>query len=1294
MNIRKLVPRLPLLLQFARVVTAATLGSRLTCVLLIVAYVWQLAIAQTAVSEGQRIIHENWTFRDGAPEGVEALAQTTDGFLWLGAPAGLVHFDGNRFEPFRSPFGDQLMSTAVHALFGSPTGGLWVGYLYGGFSFVKNGRVINFADTASLTGAVNGFAQDRHGIVWAATIKGLWRFDGSSWQQMTAEWNAPPGHMAQVGFDRDGILWALALGTEMEATELFYLPPESRQFRKAGNVLVANFTWDADHTVVTTHELRPRERGSRIDLENSLPAYPILRKDSGQFVDRTNGIWLTPVHDPFVMRYPAIEPLTESISKASPRNSEIYQVNPNQFAMLVDREGNVWFGDRTGVHRFSYSPVIKLQLPKENPYFALAPDAGGVVWIVAGNYESSILYRVAADKDQEKSRENVQHFAYRARDNTLWFGGQAGLWHMVNGSLTRVDFPHELADKADRLQTITEDRSGGMWVSFGLFGLYRYANGVWTPYGSLRDLPPGALIAFSDKLGRVWFGYPNGRLALVDGARVQVFGPSDGIRVGNITAIYGRGPQVWIGGEFGLQQFDDGRFHTITSVDEELLRGISGIVETANGDLWLNGLGGIFHVRRAEIMEGLKKPAYKVSGERFGRRDGVPGIAFQLQPLPTAIEGTDGRLWFTVMNGVVWLDPTRASNKTPPPPVSIQSVSADDKAYVLGQSLRFPARTSNIQISYAAVSLLNPEAIHFRYKLQETDKEWHVVATSTPMSYRNLPPGLYHFVVNASDSNGIWSDKNAIAEFTILPAFYQTNWFRILCAAMILAFVGFGYRWRIRAIEKRNRDLALQVKERTAELEVSKEKAEAANNAKSAFLASVSHDLRTPLNGILGYAQILKKSGLTEKQQSGLDVIEQSGDHLLTLINDILELSRIEAGKLELNPADVHVPSFLSGIADIVRIKAEQKSLQFVLAAARDLPEGVCADERRLRQVLLNLLDNAVKFTDHGKVVLQIDMLGTSDSGARLRFEVSDTGVGMSPEQLGRVFQPFVQVGEVCRRTAGMGLGLAICRRLVTLMGGDIQVRSEQGQGTAFWFELILPIMKAAAKLPGVELAVGYTGPRKKVLVVDDVPANRAVLTDFLSTLGFKIAEADNGKEGLKRASEFHPDLILMDGVMPVMDGLEATRALRLTPVCEALPIIGISASASGSDAAAFLAAGANAFLTKPIAFPRLLAEMGTLMKIAWVYESRGAESGKTGIEEELVLPQHEELAILHELAVFGDMSKIDERAEYLAALDERYRPLASRLHRLAVGFQSQAILALIVECMAREHANEPISSE
>jgi len=766
---------------------------------------------QTPRGANLEVGHDVWTFKEGAPENVNTLAQTADGFLWIGTQTGLVRFDGTRFEPFHSPFGDQLLSTNVYSLFAPPSGGLWIGYTFGGFSFLNNGRVTNYGgELASSTGSVYNFNRARDGILWAATTSGLWRFDHSIWQHVGAEWNAPLGAVGEARFDREGILWILT-GVPIFTQQLFYLSPGARKFQAAEtNLNVQGFTLDPDGNVVTGPSSKRVAHNASGNSDDGPLAYPVLRKDSFQIVDRANGIWIQP-KDPVLIHSPTTEPIYDTQSKVSRSSTETYNINPASTAKLVDREGNIWFGDSRGVHRFFYSPLMKQELPKsaDGLYFTVAPDDHGAVWIIAfsGRGESSSLYHVSSGTAELlRSTPGLPAFAYSAPDKTFWFGGQSGLWHRVGGNLVQVDLPHEMANQAAFLQTISQDRLGGLWVSFGRHGLYRFANGVWTPYGGREDLPKtGVVIEFTDSLGRVWFGYTKSTLAVLDGDRVQAFGTNDGLRVGNVTAIYGRGSEIWIGGEFGLQQFDHGRFHNINGVDDNWLRGISGIVETESGDLWLNGVGGIFHVRRSEISEALKNPAYQVKGEHFGRREGLLGVAHQLRPLPTAIEGSDGRLWFTGTNGVVWLDPTRSENNVPPPPISIQSVSADDKFYAPVSPLKFPAHTSSVQINYAAVSLSDPEAIRFRYKLQETDKDWHEVAAAIPVSYRNLAPGTYHFSVADTDTNGVWSDRVATAEFTILPAFYQTRWFLALCILTAMALVYLLYVLRLKQVTQRVR---------------------------------------------------------------------------------------------------------------------------------------------------------------------------------------------------------------------------------------------------------------------------------------------------------------------------------------------------------------------------------------------------------------------------------------------------------------------------------------------------------
>ena len=375
--------------------------------------------------------------------------------------------------------------------------------------------------------------------------------------------------------------------------------------------------------------------------------------------------------------------------------------------------------------------------------------------------------------------------------------------------------------------------------------------------------------------------------------------------------------------------------------------------------------------------------------------------------------------------------------------------------------------------------------------------------------------------------------------------------------------------------------------------------AEAANRAKSEFLAGMSHELRTPLNAVLGYAQLLSMDGgLTPRQARGLNTIHKSGEHLLELINDILDLARIEAGRTELNPAPVSPAELLQTVVTLMRVKADEKRLAFVFDAGAGLPEAVMADERRLRQVLLNLLGNAIKFTDHGSITLRASAEPRGAAQVLLRLDVEDTGVGMRPEELGRIFEAFEQVGDVQRRSGGTGLGLAITRALVNDMGGQVQVASEFGRGTRFRVELPLPLVQpvvqpAAASAPQQAPAMArYPGPARRVLVVDDVAANRALLCDFLVKAGFEVAQAADGGELLAAAKSFRPDLILLDSLMPAMDGMEATRRLRRDADLKAVPVIAISASATAEHRAACLQAGVNVFLTKPVSLQTLQAHI------------------------------------------------------------------------------------------------------
>jgi signal transduction histidine kinase/ligand-binding sensor domain-containing protein len=762
--------------------------------------------------------HTGWTAREGAPGSIQSLAQTTDGYMWLGTVYGLFRFDGVHFDRYKPPSGEKLNSENVSSLMSTSDGGLWIGFQYGNVAFMKDARILSYGESEGLPpGTVYGFTVDWEGAVWAAANGGLARLEGSRWRRIGEDW-AYPGKSAKAVFvDRDGTLWVASEDT------VVFLPRGQRVFKKTGEHSgrkVYQIAQAPDGTLWMT------ERGSAVvrpitvpGRENSQPS-PIDVKAFRLLFDRARSFWISGGDG--IYRVSFSDRLKGQKLAQYSQKPEIFTQRDgltSNYAdpILEDREGNIWVGTNSGLDRFRESNLVPVPLPKGAGDYGMKLVGGypGAVLAVrhTGRNELSVMDIRSTVTTVHGVASGVR-CAYRDADGNIWLGGVGGgLWRLSSRRVVRIPLPEEIRNSD--IQAITKDRSGGFWVSIIRNGVFRWANGVWTPFGNRTELPKlSPLTLLTDSAGRVWFGYMGSTIAVLDGGTLKTFSSESGLDVVNIEAIYEHAGHIWAGGERGLAVLQGSRFQSLTTDGDIELKGISGIVETSGGDLWLNAAPGIIHIPATEVRRALENPDRHVQCELFDFRDGLPGTARPLE-VPSALASSDGKLWFMLNNSsAVQIDPQHLSRNAIPPPVFVRSLDSEGREYPLTSDLKLPVRTTRVHIEYTALNFSVPERVRFRYKLEGADKDWQDVGTRREAFYTNLRPGSYRFHVIACNNDGVWNEEGAALQFNILPAFYQTNWFFLLCVTAAGWLAWTAYRWRLRQMVAR---LDLQFRERLSE---------------------------------------------------------------------------------------------------------------------------------------------------------------------------------------------------------------------------------------------------------------------------------------------------------------------------------------------------------------------------------------------------------------------------------------------------------------------------------------------
>jgi signal transduction histidine kinase/ligand-binding sensor domain-containing protein len=957
----------------------------------------------------RELYHSTWTAREGAPAGIWRIAQSTDGFLWIATNSGLYRFDGVQFTKFQPADDAKLLSENVITLYAPTTGGLWIGYQFGGISFIRDGRITNYPAEGIFASSSTGFLELKDGTLWAATGQGMARFVNGEWIPMGHEWGFHGRSVFRPFLDASGTLWAY------NGKTLQYLPAGEHLFHDTS--IEGKFwgllsdrpdrTWLAsDHDLV---ELVRAPGGNWL-------LYPTHSDFSPGFAARARdgSLWMgSDLSGVFRLRAPLPSPGVP-VSRDSFENFAAKDGLTANVSMQVmrDREGSLWVATEKGLDQFRPAALSSLTMPLGTNGISVAQDKGGLL-VGVKNIRGPSLFRLRDNTlvPIPHSPEGITSL-YADGDNSVWIGVTSQLWHMVGNRFTRIPMPEDGNGLPLEVQTMTTDAKGVLWASILGHGTFKLEGARWSRFKAPDADHFAVLSMLRDHEGRIWQGFIRNNVAIVTGNTTTTLGTRDGVTAGNILAIAEDGDHVWLGGTEGLSYYRGGAVHSILSCGDDSIRGVTGIVESADGSLWLNQSSGVIMISHDELAKASADPRYRVALRLYNYLDGLTDVPVQLRPLPTAINTKDGRIYFADRHELTWIDPAQIARNTVAPAVFVDRVVADHREYMAPSGVTLVKGVQNLRFDYTAPSLLIPQRVRFRYMLEGFDKSWQDVGPRRQAFYVKVPPGHYTFRVMASNNDGVWSPVTTTTPLYLPPTFLQSWYFKALIIVTMASLLSFLYNLRLRHATN-------QVRVRL--LERLRERERIAQDLHDTFFQSIQ-------------VLLLRFHTLT-KQLPHENPARRSYEDALKQSTQVMIEGRELLRELRSEPSfDTPLYAPFKQMIDDLRPSTSARLTFETNGNPRKLDAAAGSETMKItREALANAIRHA------GASCIEV-LLAFGDSS--LRIVVSDNGVGIPAE--------FVQHGH-----RDGHLGMLGMRERASRLGALIEIRRHPGGGTVV--ELNIP---------------------------------------------------------------------------------------------------------------------------------------------------------------------------------------------------------------------------------------------